>query len=519
MNNPLTKPMVSKPHIRLLISALVFSMILSSCFLLLKVQLEESINEITQDSANQLMTKAEVILNHSGMTHQLIKDDLTKKCNSRVNEKIQNVVAEQLYLRNASFFKNGKIFCSSVPEAVGMPIRSAENFHRNHILLFTDEHLTKGIPLFATRMDENDLGIVSVIDGRYLQNMLEVNNSNTKLVSYLQVGDAWIENSGHVHHSAIPMLDFSSTVQGSLLPITIIVGMKPMHILLRLWSEYKLIIVIITLACFILSVFIHQILASPGKKEKILNAALKNNEFTPWLQGIVNKDEKLCGAEVLMRWQKTSGEIISPDKFIPAAEKCGLIASMTTSMMPKLQDFFIQHEAIIPKGFILSINISKVHFQDMSLVEECRRFLGNFPKNNLVLCLEITERELIEQTPVSSEMLRQLTEMGVKIAIDDFGTGHSSFNYLQNFNVDIIKIDRAYINNIGTESVSASLVDIIIDMASTLKMDVVAEGVETKEQVEYLISRNVTKLQGFYYHKPVPLQVFTNVLEKNKDLL
>lgn len=116
-------------------------------------------------------------------------------------------------------------------------------------------------------------------------------------------------------------------------------------------------------------------------------------------------------------------------------------------------------------------------------------------------------------------MLRQLTEMGVKIAIDDFGTGHSSFNYLQNFNVDIIKIDRAYINNIGTESVSASLVDIIIDMASTLKMDVVAEGVETKEQVEYLISRNVTKLQGFYYHKPVPLQVFTNVLEKNKDLL
>lgn len=87
MNNPLTKPMVSKPHIRLLISALVFFMILSSCFLLLKMQLEESINEITQDSANQLMTKAEVILNHSGMTHQLIKDDLTKKCNSRVNEK------------------------------------------------------------------------------------------------------------------------------------------------------------------------------------------------------------------------------------------------------------------------------------------------------------------------------------------------------------------------------------------------------------------------------------------------
>lgn len=519
MNNPLTKPMVSKPHIRLLISALVFFMILSSCFLLLKVQLEESINEITQDSAHQLLTKAEIILNHSGTAHKLIEDDLTKKCNAHVNEKIQNIVAEQLYLRNASFFQNGKIFCSSVPEAIGMSIRSAEKFYRNHILLFTDEYLTKGIPLFATRTDKNGLGIVSVIDGRYLQNMLEVNNSNTKLVSYLQVGDAWIENSGHVHHSAIPALDFSSTVHGTLLPIAIIVGMKPMHIWLRLWSEYKLIIIIITLACFIFSVFIHQILASPIKKEKILTAALKNNEFTPWLQGIVDKNERLCGAEVLMRWQKSSGEIISPDKFIPAAEKCGLIASMTTSMMPELQNFFMQQKAVIPKGFILSINISKTHFQDMSLVKECRNFLENFPENSLVLCLEITERELIEQTPVSNEMLRQLNEMGVKIAIDDFGTGHSSFNYLQNFNVDIIKIDRAYINNIGTESVSASLVDIIIDMASTLKMDVVAEGVETREQVEYLISRNVTKLQGFYYHKPVPLHLFTSVLEKNKDSL
>ncbi|WP_167467268.1 EAL domain-containing protein [Buttiauxella warmboldiae] len=465
--------------------------------------------ENTADVAQQLLIKTENILNHSESTYLTMGDFLGKPCSKQIIENMQNVVAEGLYLRNTSFFQHGKIYCSSAPEAIGLEIRSADKFTAQRMLLFTDRFVTKGVPLFATRLDKNGLGIVSIIDGRYLQNMLEINNSNTKLFSYLKVGSSWIENSGESHNTALPELDFVTTVHGRTMPVEIVVGVKPMTWWQHLWAEYWLGISSVVLASLIFSAFIYLLLARPRSVKKVLNHALKRGEFVPWLQGIVDKHGNLCGAEVLMRWQTSSGEIINPDIFIPAAEKSGLIVPMTTSMLPELQRYFLQQRALIPSGFVLSLNICKLHFQNLGLVDECREFLKVFPEQSLVLCLEITERELIEQTSLTDLLLKQLDEIGVKIAIDDFGTGHASFNYMRSFKVDFIKIDRAFINTIGSASISASLVDIIIDMAAKLGMEVVAEGVESGAQAEYLIAHNVAKLQGFYYHKPVPLALFS----------
>ncbi|MEW7313994.1 EAL domain-containing protein [Buttiauxella gaviniae] len=517
MSNPLVRPIIINPYARLFISLLLFIVLISSGLSLLHYQFVKTMKASTSDLANQLINKTENILVHSENTSLLISDLLGKPCTKKMIEKMQNVVAEGLYLRNTSVFRDGKIYCSSAPEVVGMPIRTADKFYTRHILLFTDRFVTKGVPLFALRIDRNNLGIVTIIDGRYVQNMLEImNNRAGKLVSYLKVGDSWIEGSGEVHNTILPELNFVTSLQGRRMPVNIIVGVKGSSLWKQFWSEYWFVISSVALASLLCAIFIYQILSRPYKTKTVLRKALKRNEFMPWLQGVVDKNGKICGAEVLMRWQNRDNKIISPDIFIPAAEESGLIVPMTSSLLQPLQHFLLQNLEALPADFVLSINISKFHFQDMRLAEECRNFLNPFPEKAISLCLEITERELIEQTPLTDELLKQLHNMGVKIAIDDFGTGHASFNYLKAFKVDFLKIDRSYINTIGTPSVSASLVDIIINMAKKLEIDVVAEGVENKEQADYVIKHSVNKLQGFYYHKPVPLLKFGELL--NNDL-
>lgn len=513
MNNPLFRPLVISTFVRFFISAFIFVSIIVTTFYLLNNQLKASMKHSTDELAHQILVKTENILNQSEQIYLSLERYLGQPCTPNIIKEMQNTVAEGLYLRDASFFSSGKIYCSSAPEIMGMPIRSADKFIEKRMLLFTDLFITKGIPLFAVRMDRNDDGIVSIIDGRYLQNVLDTNNSKSKLVSYIKVGDGWIEESGGVHHAALPGLDFMTTLKANSMPVYVIVGLKSMPLWARLWSMYWLTITSVLLANTLLCLFVYQILSRPRSVSTILNEALQRNEFVPYLQGVVDSQGNLCGAEALMRWQISSDNVIGPNIFIEAAEKSDLIVAMTSRMLTILQDYFIQQKDLLPKDFILSVNVSKAYFTDMRLANDCHNFLNVFPDNNLTLCLEITERELIAQTELTRELLKRLNEIGVKIAIDDFGTGHASFSYLQNFKVDFIKIDRAFIDSIGTESVSASLVDIIIDMGKKLGIQVVAEGVETQLQSQYLIEQDVAKLQGFYYHRPVSLEAFTDTLK------
>ena len=149
---------------------------------------------------------------------------------------------------------------------------------------------------------------------------------------------------------------------------------------------------------------------------------------------------------------------------------------MTSLLMEEVARELSMERDLVPDGFHLSFNISAAHCRDMALLAECRRFLDHFAPGQVVLVLELTERELLVADPQTLALFRQLDQMGVRLAMDDFGTGHSSLHYLQQFHVDYLKIDQSFIGRIGTESLSEHIVDNVIDLGTRLGLALVAEG-------------------------------------------
>ena len=244
------------------------------------------------------------------------------------------------------------------------------------------------------------------------------------------------------------------------------------------------------------------------KLEADLRKALESGDFELHFQPQVNireRAERLVGIEALLRWQHPSEGYIRPDIFVAIAESCGLVRQL---------DLWVLREActrgrkwcqMVPDEFYVAVNISAVHFRSPDFVSGVKRILletGMKPEN---LELEITEGVLMKEVSLAQEHLKELTELGVKVAIDDFGTGYSSLAYLRHFRVNSLKIDRTFFVDIVDNVSDQAIVSSIVELARNLKLDVVAEGVETEEQVEQAFIRGCYTIQGYYYAKPMPV--------------
>lgn len=211
-----------------------------------------------------------------------------------------------------------------------------------------------------------------------------------------------------------------------------------------------------------------------------------------------------------MRWRHPREGLVRPDLFIPYAEACGLIVPMTRSLMRQTATALAPIADVVADGFHVGVNIAAAHCEDPLLVEDCRQFLAAFAPGRVQLVLEITERELVTPTPQTLELFSTLRKMGVKIALDDFGTGHCSLSYLHQFKVDYLKIDQSFVAMIGSQAFGRHILDSIIELCGKLELDMVAEGVETQEQQHYLTSHGVAYLQGYYFARPMPADLFVS---------
>lgn len=243
--------------------------------------------------------------------------------------------------------------------------------------------------------------------------------------------------------------------------------------------------------------------------------AITHREFRVYCQPIINSDNGRCsGVETLLRWKNKRQGWISPDVFIPLAEQHGLIIPLTRYLMTTV----VENLNLFPPrpSFYISINVAAEHFNAVSIIDDIRRiWLPAHPMPSLML--ELTERTALSE--IQYEQIKTLKEMGTLLAIDDFGTGHSSLSYLKKLSPDVLKIDRGFTAAIGTDAINATVTDTIITLAQRLKLKLVAEGVETEEQAEYLRSRDVNALQGYYFAKPMPIDVFPLWLQQYETRL
>lgn len=237
--------------------------------------------------------------------------------------------------------------------------------------------------------------------------------------------------------------------------------------------------------------------------ERDLRKAVMNDEFIVHLQPRVDaKTGKTVSAEALIRWMHPEIGLVSPGEFIPLAEETGLIIPMGKWMKRKVCEKLVEwREAGIPL-IPISVNISSQRFLQKEFSSDIRDLLNEFQLEGKWLEIEITENSIMRNEKQVFQTLHELKELGVKIYIDDFGTGYSSFNYLKTFNLNGVKIDRSFIQNISSESENASITTAMIKMAQHLKLEVIAEGVETKGELAYLLEQNCHYIQGFYFGRP-----------------
>ena len=246
-----------------------------------------------------------------------------------------------------------------------------------------------------------------------------------------------------------------------------------------------------------------------------MRVAIEMAEFELYFQPqMALSSGKIIGAEVLVRWQR-NGQWISPSEFIPLAERAGLIESLGDWIL-----FTACHKAqkIVSLGWddlVIAVNISPIQFGRKDFLSKVTHVLQETKLAAKNLELEITEGVIIYNEQEAIETLTQLKQLGVDLAIDDFGTGYSSLSYLQKFDIDKLKIDRSFIQNIQHQSADQSIVRTIIELGHNLKLKVIAEGVEEPEQQEILAAMGCDEIQGFYFSRPLPEQDFIDFLRQH----
>lgn len=247
--------------------------------------------------------------------------------------------------------------------------------------------------------------------------------------------------------------------------------------------------------------------------ENKLRSAISAQELTVYYQPKVTVDTgKIEGVEALLRWFPVNENPISPNSFIPVAERAGILPLLDRWVLQQACQQIKQWTKIGIIDITISVNLSAQQFNDTRFVENIQEILARSDVGGNSVELEITESMLMENFETANQYLSALRKIGIKVSIDDFGTGYSSLQYLQQLPIDIIKIDRSFIQKLEINPNDKSIVDAIISLSHSLNLAVVAEGVEETSSYEYLKKRHCDYIQGFFFYRPMSSDALTELL-------
>jgi sensor c-di-GMP phosphodiesterase-like protein len=477
---------------------------------ILYMQAERALRQSAQQTAEEAIRQFELMLDNTAQAARELLPLAGQSC-SDVNLALREQVTRRPFVRSTNLVWDDTIYCSSLFGDYHEKMASGD-FSQGQLELMKGNPVTPDTALLVYRLGMGKQGAMSTLDGYHLSNVLRLIGRQTLL--FLQIGPNWLTVDGKFHVDMLPDVPVAPTSLASTrYGFSVTAGFPKGETWLYMTSQYPPLFSLLIFFGVIsgsIGYFLQKRTSSPTHE---MRRALEAAEFVPYFQAVVHgATKKITGIEVLMRWNHPKEGLVRPDLFIPFAEHSGLIVPMTRSLMQQTARLLAPLSASFTEPFHIGINITASHCQDLELIKDCREFLEAFAPGSVHLVLELTERELIEPTALTHRLFEQIRDLGVKIAIDDFGTGHSSLGYLRQFNVDFLKIDQSFVAMIGVDTLSGHLLDSIMELADKLDLAMVAEGVETQEQSDYLTAHNVNYLQGYLFGRPMPGAEFISAL-------
>ncbi|KJZ40032.1 MULTISPECIES: cyclic diguanylate phosphodiesterase [Pseudomonas] len=497
-------------RIRIMVSLLCGLLPVLLGFAILYMQAGRALQQSTRVTADEALRQFELMLDNTAQSASELLPLAGQDCND-VKLALREQVTRRPFVRSASLVWEDNLYCSSLFGDSQQKV-DAKDYVQGKLWLMNGNPVTPDTALLVYRLNEGKQGALTTLDGYHLTNVLRLIGRKTILL--LQVGPNWLSVDGKVHEDALPVLPLAeSELTSSRYAFSVVAGFPEGENWRYMASEYPPLFSLLIFFGVASGAIGHVLQRRSWSPIHEMQRALAAEEFVPYFQPVVHGDtRKWSGTEVLMRWKHPKEGLVRPDLFIPFAEDSRLIVPMTRSLMRQTAQLLGPVSSTFAEPFHIGINITASHCNDLELVKDCRAFLSAFAPGSIHLVLELTERELIKPSDITLELFEQLHALGVMIAIDDFGTGHSSLGYLRQFNVDFLKIDQSFVAMIGIDALSRHILDTIIELSVKLDLGIVAEGVETEEQSDYLTAHGVNFLQGYLFGQPMPGAEFINAL-------
>lgn len=446
--------------------------------------------------ARDVVSSTERLLDETRSAIDRASPLLTEPCTPEVRAGLRRLTIGIEHIREINFFHQNLQVCSSFGGAV--PVREFISAGDGRMLfLATDDSGFPGDPVIILRRYYGDWSITASVATRWTAYSLKQPYNHRPLA--LRTADMVLTAGNHLVKE--PLTRYTHAVYSGLYPFSVeYSGDRRIPLALFLRDGALSLLLSALLGATVATTLWHALL----RRSTELRQAVRNGEIVPWYQPIVDASTgQIVGVEILARWEKPDGTVLSPASFIAEAESSDLIITLTRRMTRRaacelpslLQDQPCWH---------IGLNVTQAHIQETGFIIECLSFTAAFPPGGISLTLELTEREPFGNSEALRNRLEQLHASGIAIALDDFGTGYSNMEYLSKLPVDIIKLDRVFVSRIGQGAAAEQLLLSLIDLARVLNLKIVAEGVETEVQADWLRERGVYWQQGFYYSPPVP---------------
>jgi sensor c-di-GMP phosphodiesterase-like protein len=436
-------------------------------------------------------------------------------CDSATITALDKTAATALVVRDIALYDaQSRLYCSSRGPR-NIDITTLEDRRPLAVtgILLADQPVSPMPALLVDRRFPDGSGVIATIDLALFREMAP---------PFILAPDGWltlnVEDGTTVRTAGLSdpqdeASDVQYTAISSEYGLSAEVKVAPQHQRTRFLARLPL-FELIALPLAILSVWsVRQAMRARVSMARSLRTALAENQLEVHYQPVLDlQDDARCiGAEALLRWRHPDQGWIRPDLFIPVAEETGLIIPVTRWLMRRIRDDFEGQS--LPADFHIAINLCSTHLADETIVTDIAEIYRRSTVQPSNLILEITERSPIGDA--AAVVIRRLKEIVPAIAVDDFGTGHSGLSYLQKYRFDYLKIDQSFVRSIGTDAVTLTVIDAIIKLAHDLGIRMVAEGIETAAQRDYLTGHGVHFGQGWLYAKALPLTDFLSYLAEH----